>query len=232
MTQYPKLGIKQLAAEDRPREKLLQKGMASLSDAELIAILIGSGSTKESAVELARKIMAGFQNNLKELGKADIEQLKNNFHGVGEAKAITIVAAMELGRRRLLHEVPEYPSIKSSSDVYRLMQPVIGDLPHEEFWVLMLSRSNKVIHRYHLSKGGLTGTVIDVRLIMKKALETRAASIILCHNHPSGNIQPSEADKNITAKLYDAGKILDIPVLDHVIVTDNGYFSFADEGRM
>jgi len=232
MAEYYKIGIKELAVEDRPREKMIQKGIASLSDAELVAILIGSGSTKESAVELARKIMAGFKNNLNELGKATIEDLKNRFHGVGEAKAVSIVAAMELGRRRLLHQSLEMPVVKSSQDVFNLYRPVIADLPHEEFWITLLNRANKVRHRFNISKGGITGTVIDVRLILKKALENNASSIVLCHNHPSGNTQPSEADIQITKKLKEAGKIMEIPVLDHLIVTENGYFSFADEGLL
>lgn len=230
MADYYKIGIKELAVEDRPREKMIQKGLSALSDAELVAILIGSGSAKESAVELARKIMAGYKNNLNELGKATIEELKNSYHGVGEAKAIAIVSAMELGRRRLLHQSLEMPVIKSSNDIYNLYLPVIADLPHEEFWITLLNRANKVRHRFNISKGGLTGTVIDVRLIMKKALENNASSLILCHNHPSGNTNPSDADIQITKKLKDAGKLMDIPVLDHLIVTENGYFSFADEG--
>jgi DNA repair protein RadC len=230
MSNYEKLSIKQLAVEDRPREKLLQKGISSLSDAELIAILLGSGSSKESAVELARKIMAGFKNNLNELGKADIDYLRNTFYGVGEAKAITIVAAMELGRRRQSHEFYEMPVIKSSSDIYRLLRPALGDLSHEEFWVVMLNRANKVMSRYNVSKGGMTGTVIDVRMILKKALDCKASSMILGHNHPSGNLLPSDSDIKITLKLKEAGLIMDIPVLDHIIVTANGYYSFADEG--
>lgn len=230
MADYYKIGIKELAVEDRPREKMIQKGLSALSDAELVAILIGSGSAKESAVELARKIMAGYKNNLNELGKATIEELRNQYHGVGEAKAVSIVAAMELGRRRLLHQSLEMPVIKSSQDVYNMYRPVIADLPHEEFWITLLNRANKVRHRFNISKGGLTGTVIDVRLILKKALENNAASMILCHNHPSGNIQPSDADLQITRKLKEAGKIMEIPVLDHLIVTEIGYFSFADEG--
>lgn len=232
MAEYYKIGIKELAVEDRPREKMIQKGIASLSDAELVAILIGSGSTKESAVELARKIMAGFKNNLNELGKATIEDLKNRFHGVGEAKAVSIVAAMELGRRRLLHQSLEMPVVKSSQDVFNLYRPVIADLPHEEFWITLLNRANKVRHRFNISKGGISGTVIDVRLILKKALENNASSIVLCHNHPSGNTQPSDADIQITQKLKEAGKIMEIPVIDHLIVTENGYFSFADEGLL
>jgi len=232
MAQYTKLSIKQLAVEDRPREKLLQKGIFALSDAELLAILIGSGSAKESAVDLAKKIMAEYSNNLNELGKAEIDHLKNNFHGVGKAKAITIIAAMELGRRRLLQESVTMPIIRSSQDAYKILSPLIGDIPHEEFWILMLNRANKVLLKYNVSKGGMTGTVIDVRMIMKKALETRAASIILSHNHPSGNKRPSNADIKITEKIKNAGYVMDIQVLDHVIITDNDYFSFADEGMV
>jgi len=232
MTEYLKLGIKDLAEEDRPREKLLQKGLSALSDAELIAILLGSGSSKESAVELARKIMSGYNNNLNELGKASIEQLKNNFYGVGEAKAITIVAAMELGRRRSLHDFPVLPAIKSSSDIYKLLHPVIGDLRHEEFWIILLNRANKVKSQFNISKGGIDKTVIDIRLILKKAIENGASSIILCHNHPSGNINPSDEDIKITKKLKEAGSLMDIAVLDHVIITESGYFSFADSEMM
>ncbi len=230
MEPYIRLSIKEWALEDRPREKLLAKGLTSLSDAELIAILIGSGSSKESAVDLSKKILKDHQNNLNSLGKSTVEELVKRYHGVGEAKAVTIVAAMELGRRRSLQESLQMPVIKGSDDVFRLMNPILGDLPHEEFWVLMLNRANKVLLRYNVSKGGLTGTVIDVRLIIKKALECYAASIILSHNHPSGNVQPSEADRQITKKIAEAGKLMDIPVLDHVIVTENGYFSFADAG--
>ena len=191
MEPYIRLSIKEWALEDRPREKLLAKGLTSLSDAELIAILIGSGSSKESAVDLSKKILKDHQNNLNSLGKSTVEELVKRYHGVGEAKAVTIVAAMELGRRRSLQESLQMPVIKGSDDVFRLMNPILGDLPHEEFWVLMLNRANKVLLRYNVSKGGLTGTVIDVRLIIKKALECYAASIILSHNHPSGNVQPS-----------------------------------------
>ena len=232
MEPYIRLSIKEWALEDRPREKLLAKGLTSLSDAELIAILIGSGSSKESAVDLSKKILKDHQNNLNSLGKSTVEELVKRYHGVGEAKAVTIVAAMELGRRRSLQESLQMPVIKGSDDVFRLMNPILGDLPHEEFWVLMLNRANKVLLRYNVSKGGLTGTVIDVRLIIKKALECYAASIILSHNHPSGNVQPSEADRQITKKIAEAGKLMDIPVLDHVIVTENVYFSFADAGLL
>jgi len=232
MEDYQKLSIRQWAIEDRPREKLLQKGIASLSDAELLAILIGSGSQKESAVDLSRKILMDAQNNLNELGKASIESLQNHYHGVGQAKAIIIVAALELGRRRQLSSPMERPQIKKSEDVFDLMHPVVADLPHEEFWILILNQANKVITRFNSSKGGISGTVIDVRIIMEKALYQRASSLILCHNHPSGNKKPSKADINITQKLAEAGKILDIQVLDHVIVAENHYFSFADEGML
>ncbi|MFW5754345.1 MAG: RadC family protein [Marinilabiliaceae bacterium] len=232
MESYQKLGIRQLAVEDRPREKLLNKGISSLSDAELLAILIGSGSRKESAVDLARKILADVQHNLHELGKATIESLQKRYHGVGEAKAISIVAALELGRRRQTTAPAERPQVRKSEDVFSIMQPVLADLPHEEFWVLVLNQANKVINRFNISKGGISGTVIDVRIIMEKALYQHASSLILCHNHPSGNSQPSKADTDITRKLKEAGKILDIRVLDHVIVAENRYFSFADEGLM
>jgi len=228
MSENIKFGIKDLAKEERPREKLLEKGLFSLADAELIAILLGSGSSKESAVELARKILKEYKNNLNELGKATVEQLKNNFHGVGDAKAITIVAAMELGRRRLSQEVVDIPSIKSSQDIFNLIKPLLSDLNHEEFWILLLNRANKVIARFMVSKGGITGTVTDVRLIFKKAIENWATSIILCHNHPSGSLKPSKEDIVITKKIEEAGKILDIKILDHVIITDKSFFSFAD----
>ncbi|TAJ15069.1 JAB domain-containing protein [Marinilabiliaceae bacterium JC017] len=230
MSDYQHLRIKEWALEDRPREKLLAKGIQSLSDAELLAILIGSGSQKESAVDLAKKILKDTSFNLIELGKVSINQLKSTYHGIGEAKAITIVSALELGRRRKFSESIIRSKITSSRDVFYQFQPSIGDLPHEEFWILLLNRSNKIISRLKLSQGGISGTVIDVRLIMKNAIENLATSIILCHNHPSGNLQPSEADLAITKKLKESGNILDIPVLDHIIVTDHGYYSFADEG--
>ncbi|MDR2927670.1 MAG: DNA repair protein RadC [Cytophagaceae bacterium] len=232
MPEYTKLGIKDLAQEDRPREKLLQKGLSALSDAELIAILLGSGSAKESAVELAKKIMASYHNNLNDLGKASIEQLQSNFFGVGEAKAVTIVAAMELGRRRSMCSLTEYPLVKSSRDIYNLLHPLLVDLAHEEFWILLLNRANKVKHRFSISKGGVTETAVDVRMILKKALDCMASYIVLCHNHPSGNIQPSSADIAITKKIAEAGKIMNIPVLDHIIIGDAGYYSFADSETM
>ena len=223
------ISIKNWSEDDRPREKLMLKGKSVLSDAELIAILIGSGSKNESAVELSKKILASVGNNLNELGKLNLSQLCN-FKGIGEAKAVTIIAAMELARRRRSEEVLELTKITSSKIIFEIMQPIIGELPHEEFWVLYLNNANKVIAKNQLSKGGMTGTVVDVRIIFKSALESGAVGILLCHNHPSGNLKPSEADIEITKKVKTAGKSLDINVLDHLIITQNGYYSFADEG--
>jgi DNA repair protein RadC len=223
------ISIKNWSEDDRPREKLMLKGKSVLSDAELIAILIGSGSKNESAVELSKKILASVANNLNELGKLNLSQLCN-FKGIGEAKAVTIIAAMELARRRRSEEVIELTKITSSKIIFEIMQPIIGELPHEEFWVLYLNNANKVIAKNQLSKGGMTGTVVDVRIIFKSALESGAVGILLCHNHPSGNLKPSEADIEITKKVKTAGKSLDINVLDHIIITQNGYYSFADEG--
>ena len=222
-------GIKSWAEDDRPREKLLHKGKLSLSDAELIAILIGSGSRNESAVQLSKRILASTGNQLSDLGKLSVKKLCE-FKGIGPAKAISIVAAMELGRRRRTEEALEKKKITSSSSVFELMQPIIGELYHEEFWIIYLNNSNKVIEQLQLSKGGITGTLVDVRITLRKALEVGATSIILAHNHPSGTLKPSEADKQLTQKLKTAAQSLDIKVLDHLIVTEKSYFSFADEG--
>ena len=205
------------------------KGKQALSDAELIAILIGSGSRNESAVDLSKRILASVDNNLNALGKLSLKQLME-FKGIGEAKAISIAAALELGRRRRAEETVELKKITSSKAVFDIMQPVIGELPHEEFWVLYLNNSNKVIYKAQLSKGGITGTVVDIRLIFKTAFEQNATSIILTHNHPSGKLQASDADLEITKKLKLAGNQLDVKVLDHIIITENGYLSFQDEG--
>ena len=226
---YKKLSIKEWAVEDRPREKMQSKGVRSLSEAELIAILIGSGNLEESAVEVSRRIMASVNNNLNELGKKSIADFQK-FKGIGPAKAITIAAAMELGRRRKESEPEEKPKVVTSADGANIFKPLLSDLPHEEFWVLLLNRNNLAIDKFMVSQGGLTGTVIDVRLILKTALEKLACSIILCHNHPSGNLMPSDADKEITRKIKEAGKHMDIPVLDHLIIANDAYFSFADEG--
>ena len=226
---YKKLSIKEWAVEDRPREKMLVKGIRALSEAELIAILIGSGNLDESAVEVARRIMASVNNNLNELGKKTINDLQK-FKGIGPAKAITIAAAMELGRRRKESEPDEKPKVVTSADCAAIFKPLLSDISHEEFWVLLLNRNNLVIDKMMVSQGGISGTVIDVRIILKMALDKLACSIILCHNHPSGNLIPSEADKDITKKIKEAGKHMDIPVLDHLIIANDAYFSFADEG--
>jgi len=223
------LTITEWALEDRPREKLLAKGIQSLSDAELIAILIGSGSRNETAVELSKRILAGVSNNLNELGKLSVSDLQQ-YKGIGEAKAISIVSAMELGKRRKVSEILEKKQVGSSKDIFELFVSVIGDLPHEEFWVVFLNRSNKIMSKMKLSQGGVSGTVIDNRIILKNALDRLASGIIICHNHPSGNKQPSTSDLEITKKLTEAGKLMEINVLDHIIISNNSFFSFADEG--
>ena len=220
--------IKSWAEDDRPREKLILKGKESLSDAELIAILIGSGSRKESAVELSKKILASVKNNLNALGKLIVSDL-TKFNGIGEAKAVSIITALELGRRRRLEAAEKNLKITSSKAVFDVMQPIIGEISNEEFWVIFLNNSNKIIAKEQLSKGGLTGTVVDVRVIFNKAVSLLATAIILCHNHPSGKLEPSNADKLITKKIKAAGETLDIKVLDHLIITEKAYFSFADE---
>nr|WP_321224989.1 DNA repair protein RadC [uncultured Psychroserpens sp.] len=220
--------IKNWSQDDQPREKLRDKGKANLSDAELVAILLGSGNRDESAVALSKRILASVDNNLNALGKQTLQQLMT-FKGIGEAKAISIAAAMELGRRRRGEEALQDNKITSSISVFEFMQPIIGELPHEEFWILYLNNSNKVLQKNQLSKGGITGTLVDVRLVLKTALEVGAVGLILAHNHPSGTLKPSEADKNITQKLKIAAQSLDIKVLDHLIITEKAYFSFADE---
>lgn len=225
------ISIKQWAEGDRPRERLLSKGRTVLSDAELIAILIGSGNREETAVELSKRILRSVGNNLNELGKLSVNDLMK-FKGIGEAKAITIVAALELGRRRKTEKGVERKKITSSGDAYNLMSHLLQDIPYEEFWVLLLNRQNKEIDKVCISKGGVSGTVADVRLIFKSAIEKLASGIILFHNHPSGNLKPSQSDIQLTKKMKEAGVTLDIPVLDHIIVGDNNYFSFADEGML
>ncbi|HKL67989.1 MAG TPA: DNA repair protein RadC [Bacteroidales bacterium] len=225
------LKIKEWALEDRPREKLLYKGISSLSDAELLAILIGSGNNEQSAVDLAREVLGIASNNLNKLGKLGVHDLIK-LKGIGSAKAINILAALELGRRRKASDIIEAQKIRSSNDVYTIFNTLMADLQHEEFWILYLNRSNKVLSRHKLSQGGISGTITDVRLIIKKALELLASSIIICHNHPSGNLDPSDADTRITNKIKDAASYFDINLLDHVIVTDNGYYSYADNGSI
>ena len=226
-----KLSIKTWAEEDRPREKLLLKGKRALSDAELIAILIGSGNTEESAVELSKRIMAGVGNNLNELYKQSVNDLMK-FKGIGEAKAISIVAALEVGARRQAADVVVKDKLVTSRDAFELLKPVLSGLPHEEFWVIYLNRSSKILAKEQISQGGIVGTVADTRIIFKKALETLATSIILAHNHPSGTLSPSKADIALTQKLKQGGELIDVQVLDHIIIGENGYYSFADEGAM
>ena len=224
-----KLSIKSWAIDDRPREKLLAKSKAALSDAELIAILIGSGNRNESAVALAKRILESVTNNLNTLAKLSVAELMR-FKGIGEAKAIAIVTALEIGKRRQFEEKIVFPKISSSVDVNTLMYPLIADLDHEEFWALYVNNSNKVLYKHQLSKGGLTGTLVDVRLLFKKAIELMAVGVIVCHNHPSGKNAPSNADIELTNKIKAAGRTLDIQLLDHLIITEKNYYSFADEG--
>lgn len=225
-TNFP---ITHWSEDDKPREKMMLKGKSALSDAELVAILIGSGSRNESAVALSKRILASVNNNLSSLGKQSLAQLME-FKGIGEAKAITIAAALELGRRRKEENPLELVKVTSSKVMYQEMYPIIGELAHEEFWVVYLNNANKIIFKAQLSKGGITGTVVDVRLVFKIALEQNAVAIVLAHNHPSGKLQASEADIQVTKRIKNAGLQLDIPVLDHIIVTEHSYFSFADEG--
>ena len=220
--------IKSWSVEDRPREKLLIKGKNSLSKAELVAILIGSGNKDESAVDLSKRILASVNFSLHELGKLTVKKL-TKFKGIGQAKAITIVSALELSRRRRSERALIKKKIYSSRSVFELMQPIIGELFHEEFWVIYLNSSNKVLMKSFLSKGGITSTYVDLRLILKSALQIGAVGLVLAHNHPSGALRPSGADKNITKKIKQAAEILDIKVVDHLIITENSYFSFADK---
>lgn len=231
MNSYNSRALTSWAVEERPREKVMANGTQFLSDSELLAILLGSGTKNITAVELARQILKSAGNSLQELGRQGVGDLVR-IKGVGPAKAITVLAAMELGRRRAgMQHIDKVP-VKSSEIVYKLFHPLLGDLEHEEFWLLMLNRANRVLGRYKVSQGGLSGTVIDTRIILKKALDNLASSIIVCHNHPSGNNQPSDADVKITGKLKKAAEMLEIKLLDHVIIADKSYFSFADEGMI
>ena len=229
MEELGTLTIKAWAEEDRPREKLLEKGRHVLTDAELIAILIGSGSRNETAVELSKRILSEFKNNLNEIARLSVQELMH-FKGIGEAKAISIIAALELGRRRKESGIEKRERIAMSKDIFEIFHRHFIDLPHEEFWVLLLNRGNYVIRKERISLGGVSGTVVDPKIIFKNAIAHLASSIVLCHNHPSGNLNPSEADIKLTKKLKDAGMLLEIPVIDHVIVCNEGYYSFADEG--
>jgi DNA repair protein RadC len=220
-----------LSVEDRPRNKMLSRGLSSITDSELVSILLSAGNTAEVSVSLATQILHSVNFNLNALAKLSTYEL-SKFPGMGSAKASILVASMELGRRRNQSEALDNCQIKGSKDAANYLRPEIGDLAYEEFWVLYLNRQNKVIDKQKLSQGGMTGTVIDVRLVLKSALEKYATSLIFCHNHPSGNLEPSEADKRITRQLKQAAAVMEIPVIDHLIVTQSGYFSFADEGLL
>lgn len=226
-----KLNINQWAEEDRPREKMMLHGAGALSNAELLAILIGSGSTDESAVELMRKVLADYRNSLSELGKSGVEELCR-YKGIGPAKATTLLAASELGRRRKEEGTLERLQIRSSEDIYRLFYPLMCDLPVEECWVLLLNQAGKVIDRIRISQGGLASTAVDIRCVLREALIRRAVSMVLCHNHPSGNLRPSREDDRLTESLRQAAVTVNLRLLDHVIVTDGKYYSYADEGRI
>jgi len=233
MKEYlPKLSIKNWAEEDRPREKLLQKGVSSLSDAELLAILISSGNKKESAVQLSQRILHSVDNNLNMLGKLSVKELTNDFQGIGAAKAVTITAALELGKRRGVCKDQQRESICCSQDAFRLLYPNLADLRHEELWIVVTNRAGKVIEKKKVSQGGTSETSADIRLILKTAIHALAAGIILYHNHPSGNLAPSTQDDQLTQRLRKAAKLMDITLLDHLIIADRRYYSYADEGRL
>lgn len=224
-----KLSIKQWAEEDRPREKLLLKGVSALSDSELLAILIGSGNDRQSAVELSQEILMSVGNDLNQLARLGVVDLMNNYRGIGEAKSVTIIAALELGRRRKAARSPRKKLI-SSRDVYEELSPLLSDLNHEETWALLTDRSNQVVSTLQVSRGGISGTVVDVRLILREALARYASGIFIGHNHPSGNPRPSPEDIKITRKLKEAALLMDVLLMDHIIVCGETYYSFADEG--
>ena len=223
--------IKNLAEEERPREKMLTFGNAALTDADLIAILIGSGSVEANAIELAEQVLASVNGNLSELGRRSVRDLMK-FKGIGEAKGITIAAALEIGRRRQFSDVMKREDIETAYDVFHLMLPILIDLPYEEFWIVLLNRASNVIAKQRVSSGGVSGVTVDAKMVFRPAIEALASSIILIHNHPSGNLKPSQRDIELTRKLKKAGESLDITVADHVIVAHTGFYSFADEGMM
>ena len=228
----PKISVKDWAPEDKPREKLLLKGVNSLSDAELLAIIIGSGNTEESVVELSRRILLFVDNKINLLGKLSIKQLITNFKGIGEAKAVSIVAALELGKRRNAEDVTNKRNISCSKDIYNYFHPILCDLPYEEFWVIFLNRSNHIIDKLKISQGGVSETIVDSRIIYKEAISRLASSVVICHNHPSNNTKPSQPDDNITRKIKKGIELLDMSLLDHVIVCDGQYYSYADNRRL
>ena len=224
--------IKEWAEEDRPREKMLLKGIASLSDAELLAILIGSGNNSETAVQLSQRILSSVDNNLNALGKLSIKELTTKFKGIGTVKAILINAALELGKRRNAHNPIQRPYIRTSKEVYELLHPILCDLPHEELWIVLTNRSSKVIEKLKISQGGTSETSADLRIILKAAINALAAGIIVCHNHTSGNIRPSHQDDLLTQRLKSAAQLIEINLLDHIVLCDGNYYSYADEGRL
>ncbi len=228
---HSKISIKQWSEDDRPREKLLQKGRAALSNAELLALLLVSGNRNETAVDLAKRVLEENRQNLTELSKLSVNELVK-FSGIGQAKAIAIIAALELGNRKRSQDALIREKIAGSKDVYEIMHADLADSPYEAFRILLLNRANRMVRNINISEGGVSGTVADPKKIFKMALEYNASSLILCHNHPSGNIQPSEADIKLTRKMKDAGILLDLPVLDHLIISSDSYFSFADEGLL
>jgi len=223
------ISLKSLSEDDRPREKLIQLGRQQLSDAELLAIILGSGSANETAIQLAQRILYEHKNDVNTLAKLSLNDLRK-YKGVGPAKAVNIAAAFELGRRRKDVDQTEKQKIGSSKDAFKILNVKLADLPHEEFWILLLNRGNKVIKTESISKGGISGTVVDIRLVSKSAIEHNSSSVILAHNHPSGNLKPSEQDLDITKKIKETLKLFDISLFDHLIIGDQNYFSFADEG--
>lgn len=227
-----KLSIKEWAVDDRPREKALRNGISSLSNAELLAILIGSGSSDESAIQLSQRILSSVENNLHSLGRLSLRDMISRFKGIGMAKGVTILAAMELGRRRAATDPIVRDIIRSSRDVYDLLFPLLADLPHEELWALFLNRSQRIIDKQKLSQGGIAETSFDMKLLLKHAINALASGIILCHNHPSGNLRPSHADDQLTRHVAQAVKLMDMQLLDHVIIADNRYYSYSDEGKL
>lgn len=224
-------GIKYWAEDDRPREKLILKGKIALSDAELLAIIIGSGTRNKSAVELSKEILSTFGNNLSEFSRVQISDLMK-FNGIGEAKAINIIAALELGRRRQGSETPSKLKVIGAAMVYQHLKPFLGDLNHEEFYIIMLNHANEIIHTKQVSKGGMSSTIVDGKIIFNLALTFQASAIIVSHNHPSGNLNPSKQDIILTKSLREFGNYIDLPLLDHIIFTDNGYFSFAEQNLL
>jgi DNA repair protein RadC len=231
MENQKRMSIKQMELDDRPREKMLNKGAVALSNAELVAIILGSGNAQETAVQLGQRILLSVDNNLLDLGKLGISEL-TQFKGMGEAKSISLMAALELGRRRREAEVMDRKSIQGAKDVFEIFQSNLIDSPFEEFWILLLNRANKIIGKHQISNGGVSGTVADPRRIFQLAIQHLASGLILCHNHPSGNLKPSQADLQLTQKIKAGASLLDINLLDHLIISDQKYYSFADEGQL